>query len=146
MALQTGRNSPNRNWENWEEELPIVAEINITPLTDIFLVLLIIFMVTSSALNQMGVDVQLPKANQASSSSENPGIIVTITKDNQILVNAKPVQARDLQVSLRELLAKTNNKTIIVEGDRRAVLETMVFVMDEGKKAGAGQFAVATTP
>lgn len=123
----------------------IVAEINITPLTDIFLVLLIIFMVTSSALNQMGIQVQLPNAKRAATASESPGVIVSVTSDSKIYVNGAQVNGdAALSEALKAGLAKASDKTVILEGDRQAVLGTIVRIMDEGKKAGATKFAVAT--
>lgn len=125
-------------------EPPIVAEINITPLTDVFLVLLIIFMVTSSVLSQMGIQVQLPKASHATAANQSAGVLVTVTKANEIFVNGNRVRDEDLGAVLKAALAKTDNKTVVLEGDRHAVLGTIVRVMDEGKRAGAGKFAVAT--
>src|SRR3954467_9058821 len=69
----------------------IMAEINITPLTDIFLVLLIIFMVTSSVMSQMGVDVNLPAASQATSQAQPEGVIVSLLPNNQLRVNREAV-------------------------------------------------------
>lgn len=122
----------------------IMAEINITPLTDIFLVLLIIFMVTSSAMSQMGIQVQLPNANQAASAAASPGVIVTVTSSSEIFVNGSPTSEEKLGAALKDALAKSTDKTVVLEGDRRAVLGTIVHIMDEGKKAGAAKFAVAT--
>lgn len=123
---------------------PIVAEINITPLTDIFLVLLIIFMVTSSVLSQMGINVQLPKSTQAAEANQSPGVIVTVNNASEVFVNGSPVDDAHLGSTLKALLSKSADKTVILEGDRRAVLGTVVRIMDEGKKAGAAKFAVAT--
>lgn len=125
-------------------ENPIVAEINITPLTDIFLVLLIIFMVTSSVLSQMGIQVQLPKATHASSAESNPNVVVTVNGQNEIFVNGSRVSSSNLGQELKTRIDKSANKTIVLEGDRRALLGTIVQIMDEGKKAGAVKFAVAT--
>lgn len=128
-----------------ESDTPIVAEINITPLTDVFLVLLIIFMVTSSVLTQMGVNVQLPQSKQAAENSEPGGVVVTVTGDGLIQVNGATVPHEQMGAALKIALSKTNDKTVVLEGDRRAVLGTIVEIMDEGKKAGATKFAVATT-
>ena len=125
-------------------EPAILAEINITPLTDIFLVLLIIFMVTSSVLSQMGIQVQLPKSTQAASANEAPGVLVTVMKSGEIQVNGASVTEENLGVVLKDALSKSRDKTIVLEGDRQAVLGTVVKVMDECKKAGASKFAVAT--
>jgi len=124
----------------------IVAEINITPLTDVFLVLLIIFMVTSSVLTQMGVNVQLPQSKQASEAAEPGGVIVTVTGQEQIMVNGASVARTHIEDALRLALSRSKDKTIVLVGDRRAVLGTVVEIMDAGKKAGASKFSVATAP
>lgn len=136
--------------EGLEGDAPIIAEINITPLTDVFLVLLIIFMVTSSVLSQMGIQVQLPKAQQAASNNDKPGVLVTVTKDGTIAVNGTKIPSGQsnenyLEEVLKVALSKTTDKTIVLEGDRDAVLGTVVRVMDIGKKLGATKFAVATS-
>src|SRR4051812_17612029 len=78
MAFKTlGQGDP-------DAEGAIMAEINITPLTDIFLVLLIIFMVTSSVMSQSGVDVNLPQASSATSQSQPEGIIITLLPEGKM--------------------------------------------------------------
>lgn len=129
----------------------IFAEINITPLTDIFLVLLIVFMVTSSVMTQMGVNVQLPKASNASSESQPEGVIVSLLPMGEIQVNQRAVQGKDFSSkmqSLRELLkgdfAKTQSRLVILEGDKQAFLGSAIEVMDAARSAGAEKFAIAT--
>ena len=137
--------SPRHSNHDYEELDPeINAEINITPLTDVFLVLLIIFMVTSSALTQMGVNVTLPKAKQASNVQAKPGIIITVTKEEQIQVNTVRVPLDQLASTLKPMLDKSEEKAVILEGDKTAVLGLVVKIMDESKKAGATKFSVAT--
>lgn len=144
MAIRTLATTSHHSADEYLEP-PILAEINITPLTDIFLVLLIIFMVTSSVLSQMGIQVQLPQSTQAASSSESPGVIVTVTAQNEIFVNGSRVFEENLFQMLKTQLLSAKDKTVVLEGDRQAVLGTVVKVMDEGKKAGATRFAVATS-
>lgn len=125
----------------------IFAEINITPLTDIFLVLLIIFMVTSSAMSQLGVDVQLPKASQASTESQPEGVIVTLLSGGKMRVNQKEIPSgkfTELQAALLEAFSKVKSRVVILEGDREAFLGSAIEVMDHARKAGAEKFAIAT--
>jgi biopolymer transport protein ExbD len=129
--------------QNLEES--IVSEINITPLTDIFLVLLVIFMVTSSVMSQMGIKVNLPNSKQASSHTENSGVIVSVTSRGEIFVNGKVVFKNDLQKKIKQELDKSAQKIVILEGDKEAMLGQIVWIMDEAKKAGAEKFAVATS-
>lgn len=144
MAI--GGYKPQSDFEQELSDEGIVAEINITPLTDVFLVLLIIFMVTSSVLTQMGVNVHLPKASQASTANQTPGIIITVTKTGELLINAKKLDSIDnLTAALRPFLESSQDKSVILEGDRDAVLGTVVRIMDDAKKAGALKFSVATS-
>lgn len=145
MAMRLGSSAAHSHEIGETFEPPIVAEINITPLTDVFLVLLIIFMVTSSVLSQMGIQVQLPKSTQAASGNSSPGVIVTVTGASEIFVNGVAVTELQLGSALKAALSKSSDKTVILEGDRKAVLGTIVKIMDEGKKAGAVKFAVATS-
>ncbi len=125
----------------------IVAEINITPLTDIFLVLLIIFMVTSSVMSQMGVDVNLPKASSATTTAEPEGVIVTLLPGGKMRINAEQVEMGDfatLETKLQASFKKAPSRLVILEGDRQAFLGSAIEVMDHARKAGAERFAIAT--
>src|ERR1700726_1867699 len=92
------------------------ADINITPLTDIFLVLLIIFMVTTSVTIEAASHVDLPLAENT--SPENKGVIVTYTTQHELFVNSKDVTERELQSSLHEALSKVDQKIVVFQGDR----------------------------
>ncbi len=132
-----------------EGEADIVAEINITPLTDIFLVLLIVFMVTSSVMNQMGVDVHLPSASNATAQSQPEGVIVTLLPAGAMRVNEQSIAAGDydgFEAALKERFGKTASKLVIIEGDRQAYLGSAIEIMDHARRAGAEQFAIATAP
>jgi len=122
----------------------IVAEINITPLTDIFLVLLIIFMITSSAIIESGGKVNLPKA--VATQSESRGTTVTLTPKREIFVNQKPVSETAFESTLQEVLSKTVDKTVILRGDKDVLLGDTVKVMSLIKRAGATEIAIAAEP
>lgn len=119
----------------------IVAEINITPLTDIFLVLLIIFMITSSAMIESGGKVNLPKA--VATQSESRGTTVTLTPKHEIFVNQKLVAEAALEKTLQEALSGSADKTVILRGDRDVLLGDTVKVMSIIKRAGASEIAIA---
>ena len=123
------------------DDSEIVAEINITPLTDIFLVLLIIFMITSSAMIESGGKVNLPKA--VATQSESRGTTVTLTPKREIFVNQKPVSEQDLEKALQEALASNPTKIVILRGDREVLLGDTVKVMSVIKQAGASEIAIA---
>ncbi|HEY7535789.1 MAG TPA: biopolymer transporter ExbD [Thermodesulfobacteriota bacterium] len=128
-----------RSEEKSDED--IVSEINITPLTDIFLVLLIIFMITSSALIESGAKVNLPRASQT--TEEPRAIVVTVTDRNEISVNGKKISEQELQSALEKELAKSTDKTVIFEGDKNVLLGEAVRVLDMAKRAGAEKISIA---
>jgi biopolymer transport protein ExbD len=119
----------------------LMAEINITPLTDIFLVLLIIFMITTSAMVESAAKVNLPKASQT--VQEARGLTVSITADNKIFVNQMAVDASQLEPTLRDLLADDPKKLVILQGDQSVMLGEAVHVMDIAKRAGAQAISIA---
>ncbi len=124
-----------------DENTEIVAEINITPLTDIFLVLLIIFMITSSAMIESGGKVNLPKA--VATQSESRGTTVTLTPKREIFVNQKLVSEDVLEKTLQDALSKSADKTVILRGDKEVLLGDTVKVMSIIKRAGASEIAIA---
>jgi biopolymer transport protein ExbD len=119
----------------------IVAEINITPLTDIFLVLLIIFMITSSAIIESGGRVNLPSAARTETAPR--GISVTLTPAQEIYVNQKKVTKDELEPALRAALGAGPDKVVILRGDRNVLLGDAVWVLSVIKKSGASDIAVA---
>jgi biopolymer transport protein ExbD len=124
-----------------DENSDIVAEINITPLTDIFLVLLIIFMITSSAMIESGGKVNLPKA--VATQSESRGTTVTLTPKREIFVNQKLVSEDALEKTLQEALSRSADKAVILRGDKEVLLGDTVKVMSIIKRAGASEIAIA---
>lgn len=126
---------------NGNDEPGILSEINITPLTDIFLVLLIIFMITSSAMIESGGKVNLPKA--ATTQSEPRGIMVTLTPKQEIFVNQKKVSEANLEAALREALKTSPEKIVILRGDKDVLLGEAVKVISTAKKVGASEIAIA---
>ena len=121
----------------------IMADINITPLTDVFLVLLIIFMITTSAMMKPE-DVQLPE--NAEEQEETQGVLVTMTPSREIYVNDRPINADDPTVvsALRDALANSKDKVVILAGDRQVVLGEVVRVLGLAREAGASGFALAS--
>jgi len=122
----------------------IIAEINVTPLTDVFLVLLIIFMITTSAMVKPAADVDLPKA--ADNETEPKGIIVTMTPSHEIYVNERLVGGDDATLAsvLRDALDRAPDKVVVLAGDRDVILGEVVRVLGLAKEAGATGFALAS--
>ena len=122
----------------------IVAEINITPLTDVFLVLLIIFMVTSSVIANTGKNVKLPEAQQASATPPK-AVSVTIAADGSVQVDGAAVARDALRGAIEAALAKSEEKQVILRGDGEIPYKDAVWVLDQAQLAGAEGFALATS-
>jgi biopolymer transport protein ExbD len=132
----------------------VVAEINITPLTDVFLVLLIIFMVTSTALvesqeaaSRAGMKVVLPKANAAGPVSQRRSDpVLTVTKANELYLGAHKVDATNLEGEIRKALTEVGSETLLIRGDKSVLLGAAVDIMSTAKRAGASHIAILTAP
>ena len=122
----------------------IVAEINITPLTDVFLVLLIIFMVTTSVVASQSKQVDLPGAEVSDITPQ--GVTVTVSPDGEILVDDRPTSEANLYAALEAALADSREKLVILRGDKKVLLGKAVNILDLAQKAGATGIALATKP
>jgi biopolymer transport protein ExbD len=121
----------------------IVAEINITPLTDIFLVLLIIFMITSSAMVEAGPKVNLPEAGVT--STESKGVVVTVDSAEVVFVDGEQTPREEVGARLAGALASSEVKRVVLEGDREVLLGDVVWILDQARSAGAEEVAIAAT-
>jgi biopolymer transport protein ExbD len=131
----------------------VVAEINITPLTDVFLVLLIIFMVTSTALveseaaSRAGMKVVLPKANAAGPVSQRRSDpVLTVTRGNELYLGARKLEPGNLEAEIRKALTEVGSETLLIRGDKNVLLGSAVDIMSIAKKAGAAKIAILTAP
>lgn len=120
---------------------PIVAEINITPLTDIFLVLLIIFMVTSAAMVESGASISLPEVD--STAAQPKEVTITVTPENDVYINAEMTAYEDIEGVLRSLIANKPDLPVVLEGDRDVLFGNAVRILSLAQKAGATQIAIA---
>jgi biopolymer transport protein ExbD len=125
------------------DETPPIADINITPLVDVCLVLVIIFMVTANFTMQGGINLTqsaLGAASGKQSTEENVKII--LTKDDKILLNGRLISKDNLEVELRAGIAKSRDKLVTIVADKANRVESVVDVMDLAKQAGALKLSV----
>jgi len=124
----------------------IIAEINITPLTDVFLVLLIIFMISSSAILEGGLQVKLPSSKSGSAGAVKSAkpIYITVASDGRVSVNEQFADLEALGPILRGLLADKSEKSVVIRGDEALGLGRAVSIMDVARSAGAEKIAIAT--
>lgn len=123
----------------------VMAEINVTPLVDVVLVLLIIFMVTAPMMQQ-GLDVNLPKASAKALPAEEEKMIVTITKKQEVYLNKTKFAVNDLRPKLQAIYADRTRKEIFLKADRDVSYGFVVQVMAEIKKAGIEKLGMVTEP
>ena len=129
--------------QNSGDDDSIVAEINMTPLIDIMLVLLIIFMVTSTAALESGLDIELPKTQITNEKKQDEILIITLDKSGRVALQGKYVEEGELTQKMTEKLAELKTESVILEGDTQAFLGKAVEIMDIAKSAGAKNFSIA---
>jgi|YelNatPaOPRAMG01_1025707.scaffolds.fasta_scaffold22291_3 biopolymer transport protein ExbD len=130
-----------------KERERIITDINITPLTDVMLVLLIIFMVTTPFIMQGNIKINLPSANAPSDENLEKFIIIGITAEGKIFLNGKEIQDENLLLEqLKTLIASSKDKKVIIEGDKATYHGTVVKIMGIAKMAGAEKLAISTIP
>jgi biopolymer transport protein ExbD len=123
----------------------IVSEINVTPLVDIMLVLLIIFMLTAHLIAKQAIEVELPRA--ASSSTLPPTTLaITLAKDGTLYLNAQPTTPDALRAAVRDAIAKDAKTQAIIIGDKAVPHGRVVWVLDTVKSLGVASFAIQIDP
>jgi biopolymer transport protein TolR len=128
------------------DDLGDMAEINVTPLVDVMLVLLIIFMITAPMLTQ-GLEVELPQAEGRSFelASNNPSKI-TITSAGAVYVDGARVGSTDLELTLGSMLRGKRIKRALLEADTDVPYGRVVAVLDVMNRAGVEQLGMITRP
>ncbi|MBT3584174.1 MAG: biopolymer transporter ExbD [Halobacteriovoraceae bacterium] len=121
----------------------IMAEINMTPLIDIMLVLLIIFMVTSSISLDSGLDIALPQVGTKTQGDSGKAVIVSLNDSGSVSVQGSVVGIDDLQKTIASAIEAEGTAFVILEGDKESFLGNAVEIMDLAKAAGAKRFAIA---
>lgn len=122
-----------------------MAEINVTPLVDVVLVLLIIFMVTAPML-QMGIDVNLPKVKSKSIDVTEEKLVLTITGAKEIYINKNRISLSDLRIKLENIFSSRIDREIFMRADKSIPYGFVIEVMSEVRKAGVDKLGMITEP
>ena len=123
----------------------IIAEINVTPLVDIMLVLLIIFMLTAHLIAKQAIEIELPRAAQSTALPPTT-LAIALKADGELFLNDKPVTAAALRDAIKAAVARDPKTQAIIAGDKRVSHGRVVWVLDTVKALGITQFAIQIDP
>jgi len=123
----------------------LMAEINVTPLVDVMLVLLVIFMVTAPMMQQ-GVQVNLPKADTKAMTPLEETVVVTVEKSGKIYINKDEIPAADLRSKLTGMFAAREKKEVFLKADAGVPYGEVVRAMADIKGAGIERLGMVTEP
>ena len=123
------------------DEDEIISGINVTPLVDIVLVLLIIFMVTATYIVREAIEVDLPRAAHAGEAT-GVNLAIVLTQDGQIYVDGVKQTEDELKAKVREALAKNQDTRAIISADKKALHGDVVHIIDVVKGEGVSKFAI----
>ena len=126
----------------------IIAEINVTPLVDIMLVLLIIFMLTAQLIMRQAIEIELPKATQASTIKPTT-LSIMLAADGSVLLDSKKMSAAELKAAIQQKVATADPKNLpqaLIAADKRVAHGRVVWVLDLVKSLGVTQFAIEIDP
>ena len=121
-----------------------LAEINIIPLVDVVLVLLLIFMLTAPLMYR-GIDVNLPKTSGKPTVTEER-MVLTLTKEHTIYINDKPAALATLEQQLRDLFKNRHDKTLYLRADQALQYGFVVETMDRVRRSGIEKLGMVTEP
>jgi biopolymer transport protein TolR len=123
----------------------LMSDINVTPLVDVMLVLLIIFMVTAPMMME-GVEVNLPQTKTKSIKSQEDPLILSVTKKGEIFLENHPVKIEDLGNKIETIFKYRKEKEVLLRADKEIAYGFVVKVMAEVKKAGVTKLGMVTEP
>lgn len=129
-------------WKTDRGHEKVMSEINITPFTDVMLVLLVIFMVTTPLIMAGSFKVKLPKAVSAGTET-GKGAVVSISETGELSLNGRQVGLEGLAASLASEFEKGSEKTVILRADGNVKHSVIVKVLDTARLSGAERLSIA---
>jgi len=122
-----------------------ISEINVTPLVDVMLVLLIIFMITAPLIQQ-GIEVQLPKTQSEGLTSDEERLVVTVKRDGKIFVQRAEVKLAELEQKMRIIFETRGNKEVFLRADTKVAYGNVAKTLSALRRAGATRVGMVTEP
>ncbi|MCM2304581.1 MAG: biopolymer transporter ExbD [Elusimicrobia bacterium] len=124
----------------------VFAEMNLVPLIDVSLILVIIFMVLTPILVNHQLTVKLPKAASGAPASSDSAVTIQISRTGAITIEGVAVKWEKVEREMTLRLSKASGKTVLVQADRLTPVEKVVTVLDFAKKLGVGKLGIGVTP
>ena len=122
-----------------------MSDINVTPLVDVMLVLLIIFMVTAPMMTQ-GVEVNLPKTTTRYMKTEDEPLVLTINKKEQVFIENHQIKLEDLEGKIRKIFENRREKQLLLKADEALSYGFVMNVVAKVKRAGIDKLGMVTEP
>ena len=123
----------------------VMSEINVTPLVDVMLVLLIIFMVTAPMMQQ-GLEIELPETASSGVATTDEPFILTIKKNRRVFAGKSQIQIKNLRKKIRAIFSTRKNKQVYIQADKNVDYGTVAQTMAEVRAAGIFNIGLITLP
>lgn len=124
----------------------VFAEMNLVPLIDVSLILVIIFMVLTPILVNHQLTVKLPKASSGAPAASDSAVTIQISRNGAVTIEGVAVRWDKVEREMTLRLSKAAGKTVLVQADRLTPVEKVVTVLDFAKKLGVGKLGIGVTP
>ncbi|MBL7173913.1 MAG: protein TolR [Desulfobacteraceae bacterium] len=134
MAMTSGGNNKR-----------LMSDINVTPLVDVMLVLLIIFMVAAPMMIQ-GVEVNLPKTTTKNIKTQDEPLMLTVNKNKEIFLESHQIKLDDLESKVRKIFENRRDKEVLLKADKDVSYGFVIDVVARVKKAGIDKLGMVTEP
>ena len=120
-------------------------EINITPMLDVVLILLIFFIVTANFIKEPGLEVNRPDSETAE-PTENAAILIAVGNAGEIYMDGRRIDKRQVKANVVRLLAENPQGSVVIQADEKATADTIMAVMDGAREAGVYNISLASEP
>lgn len=123
----------------------VLSEINVTPLVDVMLVLLVVFMITAPMMQQ-GIDIQLPKTATSGIETRSEPLVITIKANKTILIGTAPVPLSTLRTKIKGIFQTRTDKQVYIKADKKVDYGIVAEVIADVKAAGIQNVGLVTLP
>jgi len=120
-------------------------DINLTPMLDVVFILLIFFIVTANFIKEPGLEVNRPDA-ETSAIQENAAILIAIGATNDIWIDGRMIDVRQVKANITKLLADNPKGSVVIQADEKATADSIIAVMDQSREAGVFAISLASEP